>query len=588
MKSFPVIRYHTFTTVLSAFPIVSLYIMVALTVISFYTIPISGQPTPPTESLRVTYWTDMAADSTIPFYTRIAGIDSLLQRNTENSPQLLYKKAKLLTANLMYAKSIDVYEKLWDYAADMSTREKLNLLRDWSIAMGMAGRSSGAAQKAIEIIRMPKPDSLKVLEVDAYVMLAFSKMELDIVDNSDKELNTAQKILDTYNKVASEKDKREMELTLIRAKVTFLIMKGKHKEALKLMKRAFELADDEITTLNLNGYVADIYLGAGDYEAAERYYKKILNTDHSYHNRAVMVCNYMHLLVSQHRYTDALELLDNNLEQIPRHVNDMVTTNLMANKSQALAGLGRYEEAYELMKSSKAMRDSLNTAFMAGDRLAISELELETQQKEIALSEADNLKKYLWIVIAILSATCGLCIWTIIKWRREKRINNSSAKILEEAQLAHQHQIESKNDRINSQSRELTSHALQLAQVNELTNEILSMTEAKEESTAMRLRKIQDRIKQYEMQDNMWEIFTTYFEQIHPEFFKTLYRLHPDLSPNEVRMCAYVMLNLTTKEIASLTNRSARTVETVKYRLHKKLGLEEETTVAYLNRISPS
>lgn len=588
MKSFRVTTYHNFTILLSAFPIESLSLIVALTVIFFYTIPISGKTTSPTESLRVTYWTDMASDSTIPFNLRIAGIDSLLQRNTDNSPQLLYKKAKLLTANLMYSKSIEVYEKLWNYAADMSIREKLNLLRDWSIAMGMAGRSSGAAQKAIEIIRMPKPDSLKVLEVDAYVMLAFSKMELDIVDNAYKELNMAQKILDNYNRVASEEDTREMELTLIRAKVTFLTEKGKHKEALKLMKRAFELADDEITIINLNGYVADIYLGAGDYEAAERYYKKILNTDHAYHNRAVMVCNYMHLLVSQHRYTDALELLDSNINRIPHHVNDMVTTNLIANKSEALAGLGRYEEAYELMRSSKAMRDSLNTAFMAGDRLAISELELETQQKEKALSDAVNLKKYLWIIIAVLSATCALCIWTIIKWRQEKKINYSSAKIMEEAQLTHQHQMESKDDQLNSQSRELTSHTLQLAQVNELTNEILSMTEAKEESSAMRLRKIQDRIKQYKMQDNMWEIFKTYFEQIHPEFFKTLYRLHPDLSPNEVRMCAYVMLNLTTKEIASLSNRSVRTVETVKYRLHKKLGLEEETTVAYLNRIFPS
>ena len=56
----------------------------------------------------------------------------------------------------------------------------------------------------------------------------------------------------------------------------------------------------------------------------------------------------------------------------------------------------------------------------------------------------------------------------------------------------------------------------------------------------------------------MWDVFKTYFEQTHPDFFKTLYTLHPDLSPNEVRMCAYIMLNLTTKEIAGLTNRSSR------------------------------
>lgn len=547
-----------------------------------------GQKSVASESLRTTYWTDMAEDSTIPFSNRIAGIDSLLQRNVADSPQLLYKKAKLLTANLMYAKSIDVYEQLWEYASDMTAREKLNILRDWSTAMGMVGRSSGAVQKAIEIIRMPKPDSLKVLEVDAYVMLAFSKMELDLINNATRELNVADTIFEKYEKIASKKDSKEMELTLIRAKVTFLTMKGRYKDALTLMQRAFELADDTITKINLNGYIADIYLYAGDYEAAERYYKKILHTDYAYHNRGVMVCNYMHLLISQQQYSAALELLESNMSRIPHHVNDILTTNLMSNKSEALAGLGRYEEAYTLMKKSKEMRDSLNTAFMAGDRLAISELELETQQKEKALKHADTLKNYLCIVIAILTAICCLCTWTIIKWRKEKKENMSSAYKIEETNIVHQQEIESKENRINSQNRELTSHALQLAQVNELTNEILSMTEDKEESSTVRLRKIKERIRQYEMQDNMWEIFKTYFEQIHPEFFKTLYRLHPELSPNEVRMCAYIVLNLTTKEIATLTNRSTRTVETVKYRLHKKLNLEDETTVAYLNRIVPS
>lgn len=145
-----------------------------------------------------------------------------------------------------------------------------------------------------------------------------------------------------------------------------------------------------------------------------------------------------------------------------------------------------------------------------------------------------------------------------------------------------------KEDKISTQNRELTVHALRLAQVNELTNDLISMTEDKSESATARLKNIQERLRQYELQDNMWDVFKTYFEQTHPNFFKTLYTLHPDLSPNEVRMCAYIMLNLTTKEIASLTNRSSRTVETVKYRLHKKLGIDDESTVAYLNRIRTS
>ena len=172
-----------------------------------------------------------------------------------------------------------------------------------------------------------------------------------------------------------------------------------------------------------------------------------------------------------------------------------------------------------------------------------------------------------------------------MKWHNEKEINKSNVHILATADMDHRKKINVKDDKINTQSRELTVHALKIAQLNELTNAIISMIDDKSESAASRLKNIKDRIRQYELQDNMWDVFKTYFEQTHPDFFKTLYTLHPDLSPNEVRMCAYIMLNLTTKEIAGLTNRSSRTVETVKYRLHKKLGLDDESTVAYLNRM---
>lgn len=376
-----------------------------------------------------------------------------------------------------------------------------------------------------------------------------------------------------------------MEITLIRAEVTFLTMQKEYKKALESINRAFELADDRLTETNLLGYLADIYLGAGDYEAAERYYCKILETDFSYHNRAVTVSNYMDLLISEKRYQEALDVFKKNITLIPLHVEDITKSNLIANKSDALAGIGNFKEAYRLMRKAKVMRDSINTAFLAGDHLAIYELEQEATQKDLVLKQADKLRTWLWIMIAVLFLAFICSTWFALKWHNEKEINKSNAHTIAIANIDHRKKMNVKEDKINTQSRELTVHALRLAQVNELTNDIISMTDNKSESAVTRLRNIKERIRQYELQDNMWDVFKTYFEQTHPNFFKTLYTLHPDLSPNEVRMCAYIMLNLTTKEIASLTNRSSRTVETVKYRLHKKLGIDDESTVSYLNRI---
>ncbi len=73
------------------------------------------------------------------------------------------------------------------------------------------------------------------------------------------------------------------------------------------------------------------------------------------------------------------------------------------------------------------------------------------------------------------------------------------------------------------------------------------------------------------------------FDLIHNNFMKRLSEKHPNLSLNERIMCAYLKMNLSTKEIAPLLNISVRGVETLRYRLRKKLNLErEESLIDYL------
>ena len=69
------------------------------------------------------------------------------------------------------------------------------------------------------------------------------------------------------------------------------------------------------------------------------------------------------------------------------------------------------------------------------------------------------------------------------------------------------------------------------------------------------------------------------FDLIHNNFMKRLHARHPELSNNERMMCAYLKMNLSTKEIAPLLNISVRGVETIRYRLRKKFGLEREDSL---------
>lgn len=69
------------------------------------------------------------------------------------------------------------------------------------------------------------------------------------------------------------------------------------------------------------------------------------------------------------------------------------------------------------------------------------------------------------------------------------------------------------------------------------------------------------------------------FDLIHNNFMQRLHEKHPELSNNERMMCAYLKMNLSTKEIAPLLNLSVRGVETIRYRLRKKFGLEREDSL---------
>jgi hypothetical protein len=73
--------------------------------------------------------------------------------------------------------------------------------------------------------------------------------------------------------------------------------------------------------------------------------------------------------------------------------------------------------------------------------------------------------------------------------------------------------------------------------------------------------------------DNDWQIFESLFDQAHENFFKRLKQSYPDLTQSDLKLCAYLKLNLASKEIAPLLNISLRGVEIRRYRLRKRLGL---------------
>lgn len=73
--------------------------------------------------------------------------------------------------------------------------------------------------------------------------------------------------------------------------------------------------------------------------------------------------------------------------------------------------------------------------------------------------------------------------------------------------------------------------------------------------------------------DDDWDSFAQNFDQVHNDFLKRLKNKYPQLSPRDLKLCAYLKLNLTTKDMAPLLNISVRGIEISRYRLRKKIDL---------------
>ena len=74
----------------------------------------------------------------------------------------------------------------------------------------------------------------------------------------------------------------------------------------------------------------------------------------------------------------------------------------------------------------------------------------------------------------------------------------------------------------------------------------------------------------------VWEEFEYRFQNVHEEFYQNLKKKFPDLTPAEIKLAAFLRLNMNTKEIASITNQSVNSLETARYRLRKKLGITNQ------------
>ena len=183
------------------------------------------------------------------------------------------------------------------------------------------------------------------------------------------------------------------------------------------------------------------------------------------------------------------------------------------------------------------------------------------------------------LVVALLSGTLAVLYLNLRNRNARARLRETQLE-LEAIEL---------NEHLNYKSKELTATMMYLLEKNQFITSMASELAAAKNEFSQKNQVVIQRVINELLKNSSkktWDEFEMHFKEVHVDFYKTLAERFPDLTVNEKRLCAFLKLHLTTKEIAAITHQSVKSINMARFRLRKKLNMEsEEDLVGFITSI---
>jgi len=366
--------------------------------------------------------------------------------------------------------------------------------------------------------------------------------------------------------------------------------------------------------------VAAIYFEASRNDSAEKYFREAVLINRKIGQRLWEGINYQNLgevKMEQHLYSQALEfyLLGMDIFLQMNNINHL--SSLYLNISSYcdsigdVAGSREYaEKAYTLSRDNRLRKVTMAAAAKLqryyrhqGDlenayRYGMIHYEikdsLELEQSMIKFARMDQQysadkqkqeekllqqRNHFILVIVIISS---ILVLLLVLWLMTRQ--KMKAREIQQAKEKLQDEVDMKN-------KELALNVIHLIRKNEILTGISDRLMKVEHLAVQQELKEAISLISKDLQKNteveIWEEFELRFKQVNGEFYQRLMQQFPDLTQGEQRLCAFLKLNLTSKEISRLTGQQVSTLVIARHRLRKKLGISNTqiNLFSFLNRI---
>lgn len=357
-----------------------------------------------------------------------------------------------------------------------------------------------------------------------------------------------------------------------------------YEEAIALLKESIKLLLAHKSNAPAIGTsysnIASIYLDLDQQDSTLFYLKKseqfnlrinnfrnLVNTHNAYANYYIAIDNPQKFI--EHAYRSFSISVANNfiLEQktISSLLEDFYLANDQIDSAYKYRGI-----QYEISNSINAQ----NTLTKLAQLEMVKEMELAEKEKIIE----ERKKAFVSVIVLIILISLLIAAFVLLRSYQTK-VKFSKLK---------QEKLE---DEISFKSKEMTIQLMDLTKRNELlsdiTKELITVSKnVQKEETKNAINKIAIEIEKA-TEGKIWEEFILRFKEVHSDFYNNLIEKYPNLSPNELRLCAFLKLNLSTKEILSMTGQSERSIVMARHRLRKKLGIESQdiNLVSFISKI---
>jgi DNA-binding CsgD family transcriptional regulator len=256
--------------------------------------------------------------------------------------------------------------------------------------------------------------------------------------------------------------------------------------------------------------------------------------------------------------------------------------------SQAYEKNGEPVEALFWHKQYQKLSDSLNYANQHKEITRIeSKYNYDKKEKENellrnrAFLQEQKLRSRNIMVLAFIIGFIFSIIIIILLVRRSR----DARLLFQQQQMLNVKHLEELETELDGKNRELTSKMMFLNQKNDLISRLMRRLQEirdSDENSSEEILSLVNELRSDSPQSS-WKEFETQFVQVHPGFYQRLFEKHPALTSYEQRICAFLRMNLNTKEISSITGRSAKSIEVARSRIRTKLELNRnENLSSYL------